>query len=221
MTSSCYIYALWHHTNSLFLITGINCILITEYQSWASISRSVKKFYCNDYSASRLLIKGIQHFQDMYMCKIVYANLHVGKVIYFQIIMALSVTEQHQYLAQQIISSTEGIQGTDTQTQCRFFLTNYSDVLTGAMASPITGASSVYSTVCSGANQRKNQSSVSLAFVRGFHLWQVKTPHKGPVTHVMTSPCQTEYGWRMIMIARPIDHYHILFRNLYMADLLL
>ena len=36
-----------------------------------------------------------------------------------------------------------------------------------AMASQITGVSIVYSTVCSGADQRKHQSSASLAFVRG------------------------------------------------------
>ena len=32
-----------------------------------------------------------------------------------------------------------------------------------------------------GANQRKHQSSASLAFVRGIHRWPVNSPHKGPV----------------------------------------
>ena len=49
-------------------------------------------------------------------------------------------------------------------------------------ASQITGVSNVYSTVCSGADQRKHQSSVSLAFVRGIHRGPVNSPHKGPVT---------------------------------------
>ena len=40
----------------------------------------------------------------------------------------------------------------------------------------------VYSTVYSGAYQRKHQSSASLAFVRGIHRWPVNYPHKGPVT---------------------------------------
>ena len=44
---------------------------------------------------------------------------------------------------------------------------HYSDVIMGAMASQITGVLSVFSTVCSGADQRKHQSSASLAFVRG------------------------------------------------------
>ena len=43
----------------------------------------------------------------------------------------------------------------------------------------------VYSTVYSGADQRKHQNSVSLAFVRGIHLWQVNSPHKGPVMRKM------------------------------------
>ena len=43
----------------------------------------------------------------------------------------------------------------------------------------------VYWTVCSGADQRKHQSSASLAFVRGIHRWPVNSPHKGPVTRKM------------------------------------
>ena len=43
----------------------------------------------------------------------------------------------------------------------------------------------VYSTVCSGADQRKHQSYVSLAFVWGIHRWPVNSPHKWPVTRKM------------------------------------
>ena len=43
----------------------------------------------------------------------------------------------------------------------------YSDVIMSAMASQTTGVSMVYSTLCSGADQRKHQSSSSLAFVMG------------------------------------------------------
>ena len=39
----------------------------------------------------------------------------------------------------------------------------YSDAIMGAMASQTTGVSIVYSTVCSGTDQRKHQSSASLA----------------------------------------------------------
>ena len=52
----------------------------------------------------------------------------------------------------------------------------------GAMAFQITSLTSVYSTLYSGADQRKHQSSVSLAFVWGLHRSSVNSPHKWPVT---------------------------------------
>ena len=59
-------------------------------------------------------------------------------------------------------------------------LTNiYSDVIMCAMASQITGASIVCSNACSGADQRKHQSSASLAFVRGIPRWPVVPLTKG------------------------------------------
>ena len=58
---------------------------------------------------------------------------------------------------------------------------HYSDVIMSSMASQITDVSIVYSTVCSGADQRKKQSSASLAFVRGIHRWPMTSLHKWPV----------------------------------------
>ena len=55
----------------------------------------------------------------------------------------------------------------------------------GAMASQITSLSIVYSTIYSAADQRKHQSSASLAFVRGIHRWPVNSPHKWPITRKM------------------------------------
>ena len=52
----------------------------------------------------------------------------------------------------------------------------------GAIASQITSLTIVYSTVYSGADQRKHQSSASLAFVRGNHRGPVNSTHKWPVT---------------------------------------
>ena len=46
---------------------------------------------------------------------------------------------------------------------------HYNDVIMSIMASQITSPTIVYSTVYSGADQRKRQSSASLAFVRGIH----------------------------------------------------
>ena len=45
----------------------------------------------------------------------------------------------------------------------------YNDVIMSAMTYQIISVSVVYSTVCSGADQRKHQSSPSLAFVQGIH----------------------------------------------------
>ena len=55
-------------------------------------------------------------------------------------------------------------------------------VIMSAMVSQITGVFIVCSTVCSGTDQRKHQSSTSLAFVREIPWWQVDSPRKGPVT---------------------------------------
>ena len=59
---------------------------------------------------------------------------------------------------------------------------HYNDVIIGTRVSQITSLTIVYSTVYSGADQRKHQSSASLAFVRGIHRGPVNSPHKGPVT---------------------------------------
>ena len=53
------------------------------------------------------------------------------------------------------------------------------------MASQITGVSIVCTTVCSGADQRKHQSSASLPFVRRIHRSPVNSPHKRLVTRKM------------------------------------
>ena len=60
-----------------------------------------------------------------------------------------------------------------------------SDVIMGTIASQITSLTIVYSTVYSDADQRKHQSSASLAFVWGIHRGPVNSPHKWPVTRKM------------------------------------
>ena len=62
---------------------------------------------------------------------------------------------------------------------------HYNDVIMGAIASQFTSLTIVYSTVYSDADQRKHQSSASLAFVRGIHRWPVNSPHKWPGTRKM------------------------------------
>ena len=61
----------------------------------------------------------------------------------------------------------------------------------GEVASQITSPTIVYATDYSGTDQRKHQSSASLAFVPGIHRWPVNSPHKGhwrgKCFHLMTS----------------------------------
>ena len=59
---------------------------------------------------------------------------------------------------------------------------HYGDVIISTMASQITSLTIVYSTIYLGADQRKHQSSASMAFVRGIHWWPVNSLHKWPVT---------------------------------------
>ena len=72
-----------------------------------------------------------------------------------------------------------------------------------AMASQITSLTIVYSTVYSDADQRKHQSSASLAFVRGIHRWPMNCPHKWPVTRKMfpfddvVMMASTSYGGKL------------------------
>ena len=61
----------------------------------------------------------------------------------------------------------------------------YNDVIMGAITSQITSLTIVYSIVYSDADQRKHQSSASLAFERGIHRGPVNSPHKWPVTQKM------------------------------------
>ena len=62
---------------------------------------------------------------------------------------------------------------------------HYTDVIIDTMTSQISSLTIVYSTVYSDADQRKHQSSASLAFVRGIHRRLVNSPHKWPVKRKM------------------------------------
>ena len=72
-------------------------------------------------------------------------------------------------------------------------LGHYSDIIMTTIAPQITNLTVVYSTVYSDADQRKHQSSASLAFVRGIHRdrWipRTKGQLRGKCFHLMTSSC--------------------------------
>ena len=65
---------------------------------------------------------------------------------------------------------------------CYYCVGHYDDVIMGAVSSQITSLTMVYSIVYSGTDQRKHQSSASLASVQGIHRGPVNSAHKGPVT---------------------------------------
>ena len=75
---------------------------------------------------------------------------------------------------------------------------HYADVIMTTMASQITSLTVVYSIVYSLADQRKHQSSASLAFVWGIHRdrWipRAKGQLRGKCFHLMTSSCSRDAG---------------------------
>ena len=89
-------------------------------------------------------------------------------------------------------------------------LNHYDDAILGVIASLITSLTIVYSTVYSDADQRKHQSSASLAFVWGIHRWPVNSPHKWPVTRKMF-PFDD-----VIMRRQCLNHVHIWWDIMYM-----
>ena len=71
---------------------------------------------------------------------------------------------------------------TNVQMFGKLLSMHYGDVIMGVLASQLTSLTIAYSTVYSGADQRKHQSSATLAFVRRIHRSPVNSPYKGPVT---------------------------------------
>ena len=81
--------------------------------------------------------------------------------------------------AQRLFSTRKHLISTQTAVQ------HYTDVIMGEAVFQITSLTIVYSIVYSGADQRKHQSSASLALVRGIHRRPVNFPHKWPETRKM------------------------------------
>ena len=72
----------------------------------------------------------------------------------------------------------------------------YKDVMMGAMVFQITSLTIVYSIVYSGADQRKHQSSASVASVGGIHRWPVNSPHKWGSNAENVSIWWRHHGWQ-------------------------
>ena len=110
---------------------------------------------------------------------------------------------------------------------------HYNDVIMSVMASQITGVSIVCWFVGSSADQRKHQSSASLAFGWGIHRWPVNSPHKGPVmrkmfqfddvimiwhkicleSHVIDSPVRDCYKFCEVPACALANHACLYYRN--------
>ena len=71
----------------------------------------------------------------------------------------------------------------------------YNDVIMSAVASHINSLTIVYPSVYSGTDQRKHQSSASLAFVWGIHRCSVNSPHKLPITRKIFPFDDVTMGW--------------------------
>ena len=102
---------------------------------------------------------------------------------------------------------------------------HFNDVIMGAIASQITSVTIVYSIVYSDADQRKHQSSASLAFVRGIHRGPVSSPHNWPVTRIMFPfddvIMRTEINYVSIMHATDSTKFAVYSSNFCFLKLLL
>ena len=94
------------------------------------------------------------------------------------------------------------------------FLVHYIDVTMTMMASKITSLTVGYSIVYSGVNQRKHQSSASLAFVRGIHRdrWipRTKGQSRRKCFHLMTSSwkdTQVHFSWTTSSTHRRLEKH--------------
>ena len=112
----------------------------------------------------------------------IFTNIRLAQIKWIQCVGVLVVKFWFEILTvhdQQYSFATNGWIATSIDLQ------HYNDVIMGAIGSQITSLMIVYTTVYSDADQRKHQSSASLAFVRGIHGGPVNSPRKWPVTRKM------------------------------------
>ena len=101
--------------------------------------------------------------------------------------VVLALSWRRPFLAWTLITLTWGTHtspGTRVNTSSSL-KSHYSDIIMGTMASQITSRTIIYSTVYLGTDQRKHQSSASMAFVSGIHRWPVNSPHRWTGTRKM------------------------------------
>ena len=127
--------------------------------------------------------KIFHHFpDDIFKC--IFSNENEWILITISLVCSKGSNEQYS-----IIGSENGL--APIRWQAIIWATHYTDVIMTTMASQITSLTVVYSTVYLDADQRKHQSSASLAFVWGIHRdrWipHTKGQLRGKCFHLMTS----------------------------------
>ena len=102
------------------------------------------------------------------------------------------VPARRQAITRITFNLLHGLKRSKLKFHSKCVIRQYCDVIMGAMASQITSLTIVYSIVHSVADQRKHQSSASLAIVRGIHRGAQRTSNAENVSisrrHHMQSP---------------------------------
>ena len=162
--------------NAIFLAS------ISGYHRWQDIILRIVI-----YTTPRILfvypmISGIIKIENAHLHKLMlwYQYLKMNVVIWKRIKQLSNLIVAFHYTCRWLLWAYWGSEWQQLQQ-----IVHYNDVIMSAMASQITSLTIVYSTVYSGEDQRKYQSSVSLAFVGGTHRWPVNSPHKEPVAQKM------------------------------------
>ena len=133
--------------------------------NWTSLIHRIR--INGKYPFAWLLAKG---FTDKsYLLSRYATNNYLSNWLYFSMVLSISVNMLLKFIVPRCSNFICVWYSSDEN--------RYSDVLIGAMVSQITSISIVYSTVYSGVDQRKYQSSASTA-----SRWLVNSPHKGPVS---------------------------------------
>ena len=143
-----------------------------------------KYIYIVYHFSTRVIIQGVEFFfkETESTCGHIHLVIHMCVFIIVCFIYFLS------YYCHVCMCYVVSNRVTVSSTQVSIFLLMhyimflYNDVIMSTIVSKITGVSIVCTTFGSGADQRKHQSSASLAFAWGIHHWPVNSPHKRPVT---------------------------------------
>ena len=120
--------------------------------------------------------------------------------------------------------TSSAIDGHHASLRCAYMMlcNHYHDVIMSTITSQITSLTVVYSIVYSDADQRKHQSSASLAFVWGIHRgrWipRTKGQLRGKCFHLMTS---SWYQYTLIILLGPLLLTEIIRHSVYGLEITL